>query len=337
MKVLGLDVGGANIKASLVEHGQGKVKVIRQLSIPWELYRNPGGLLGQLEFIRKDTSAEAVALTMTGELCDVFKTRAEGARWILRQVAKAFRGVETLIVDVNGDLVTMAKARRSPMSIASANWAATLRWVAQNGFENGLVIDIGSTTTDILPVKNGKPAASGYDDHSRAMEGELVYTGYLRTNVANVLPWIKVGDKMLRACPEYFSIMGDAHLLLGNISRKDYTCPAPDGGPVTPAGAARRLLRVALLDQGEEGMETAKNIARQAVGAQEAALAEAVRKIILRERLAKTSRVLIIGRGRKIIGNVIVNKSRFELISSLGGMPDIEINPSICAALLYNM
>src|SRR5438477_275211 len=78
--VLGLDVGGANLKAA---HTDGTAR-----SRPFALWKEPAALAERLRSLRGEFPAfDRLAVTMTGELCDCFATRREGVRHILNAVA----------------------------------------------------------------------------------------------------------------------------------------------------------------------------------------------------------------------------------------------------------
>ncbi len=63
--------------------------------------------------------------------------------------------------------------------IASANWRASATVVASLRGD-ALFIDLGSPTTDIVPIVAGAVAARGYTDAERLASGELVYAGLVR-------------------------------------------------------------------------------------------------------------------------------------------------------------
>ena len=66
-----LDVGGANLKAA---HQSGDVA-----TSPFEVWKRPEGLAAALaELARSLPEYGRVALTMTAELCDCFRTKADG-------------------------------------------------------------------------------------------------------------------------------------------------------------------------------------------------------------------------------------------------------------------
>lgn len=68
--------------------------------------------------------------------------------------------------------------------------------------EDCILVDIGSTTTDIIPIRNGSEAARGKYDIERLNTGELVYTGMLRTNVATIVDRVPIDDKWYRVSSE---------------------------------------------------------------------------------------------------------------------------------------
>src|SRR5271169_3301274 len=80
--VLGLDIGGANLKAA---HTNGQAR-----SQPFELWTNPAGLADALaSLLQEMPPRDQLAVTMTGELCDCFETKRQGATAILGAVQQA--------------------------------------------------------------------------------------------------------------------------------------------------------------------------------------------------------------------------------------------------------
>ncbi|VAX20556.1 4-[[4-(2-aminoethyl)phenoxy]-methyl]-2-furanmethanamine-glutamate synthase [hydrothermal vent metagenome] len=324
MRVLGLDIGGANIKYALA---RGKAGLPTPRKIPFELFRDPQKLIVILEKIRTEKRPDTVALTMTGELADVFSSRKEGVRFIIESVMTVFKNAPIKIIDVNGDLIFPAQAIKHWKSVASANWAATGRWVASK-IENCTVVDIGSTTTDIIPIKNGKVTVKGKNDFDRLRTGELLYKGYLRTNSAMVCPVIHLDGKIIEACPEYFSIIGDAHLYLGDIIATDYTCPTPDSGPKTVRGCARRMARLVLSEAETIGEGGTRSIARQLVNSQGESIAKAVYKIAGKRGIIGAPMVLA-GSG-EIYKRSLRKKIKMKFVKTLGGAPISRVDPASC-------
>lgn len=333
MRILGLDVGGAHVKTALLRvTGEVEPEFPPRKTYPFELWKNPAGLGALLRSIRDVEKPDAIALTMTGELADVFKTRAEGVRHIVNSATEAMAPADVNVVDVDGRLVSAREALRKPARVASANWSATVQWVSRHVMDC-LVVDIGSTTTDILPVKRGAPAVRGKTDLERLMAGELRYTGYLRTAVCAVAPTLKVRGVIVKTCPEHFAIIGDAHLYLGEIGAKEYTTPTPDNGPKTKRGAALRLARAVLSSPHELGERELDSIARQIVKAQVETIAEGMRRVIKEGRL-NSAPIVLIGPGR-IYRSELSKRVNERFIEKVGMQPVDRIDPAACCAALF--
>ncbi len=261
--VVGWDIGGVNTKAAWLPAAAeaagappsfaGLVTTRRYL----EVWREPEALPRHLrEMAALLPPARAMAVTMTAELSDVFRAKAEGVRRVLEAVRSAFPDTPVAVLDVEGRLAPAEAAAGREIEIAAANWAGTARLVAA-WLPDAILIDVGSTTTDIVPVSEGRIAARGRDDTARLGTGELVYTGALRTPIAAVAPTLPVAGRPTRTAPEHFALVADAHLFLGDLSPEAYTCPTADGRPATPPFAAERLARAVCADAaaiGEDGV-----------------------------------------------------------------------------------
>jgi (4-(4-[2-(gamma-L-glutamylamino)ethyl]phenoxymethyl)furan-2-yl)methanamine synthase len=232
--VLGLDIGGANLKAV---HSDGTVRVQ-----PFALWKDPDGLTAALgKLIDSMPAADVLAVTMTGELCDCYESKRQGVQAILDAVA-AVAGKRSVRVWTTGDgFVDVATARTKPLQVASANWLALANFACRllpDG--NGLLIDVGSTTTDIVPIISGKPAPKGRTDPDRLRSLELVYTGVRRTPLCAVLG--------AGVAAEFFATMLDVNLVLELIAEDPSDRNTADGRPATKAAAHARLARMLCAD-----------------------------------------------------------------------------------------
>lgn len=270
MRALGVDVGGVNLKAALIEHeGGGRLRVFaRSRYLPvWKV-----GKSGVEEGIRRLASwagdVDVVAVTMTAELSDLYYVKREGVGHVLDCIEGSFKGREVGVVDVRARLVSVEVARSRFMEVAAANWAAS-GWLAGKLARTCVLVDVGSTTTTITPVVEGGLAAKGLNDLEKLACGELVYTGALRTNVAALAKLVPVRGSLVRVSSELFAITGDVHLILGNIRPADYTVDTPDGRGVTREEALARLARVVCADvemlSEEELVEVARFLYRRQV------------------------------------------------------------------------
>jgi (4-(4-[2-(gamma-L-glutamylamino)ethyl]phenoxymethyl)furan-2-yl)methanamine synthase len=237
MSWLGLDIGGANLKAA---NAAGWAR-----SIPFALWRDPHALAGALAgLLERAPRTDRLAVTMTGELCDCFRTKAEGVHHILSAVRETAGGKETIVYLVDGRFVAPAVAHESPHLAAASNWRALAQFACRYVTSgSGLLIDVGSTTTDIIPIAEGRVTAQGRTDMERLALRELVYSGVGRTPICaviNALPW---RGSFCPVAAEVFSTTADACLLLGKTGEERQANWTADGRPLVVEYARQRLAR----------------------------------------------------------------------------------------------
>lgn len=249
--VVGWDIGGANVKAACLSIEHGRIQSLRVASQPFEIWRAkdrlPQVLQASLAAVLPDQLPVAHAVTMTAELSDVFATKREGVQFVFDSLQSAFPAAEIYALNLTGQFEQLAVAQSHPLDFAAANWVASASWLARQ-YPDCLLIDVGSTTTDIIPILDGKLAAFGRTDLERLAAGELVYTGLLRTNLAAIVQSVPLQGRICRVASEYFAISADIHLVLGHISPPDYVCPTPDGRAPTVDSARARLARLVCAD-----------------------------------------------------------------------------------------
>ncbi len=247
MTVVGLDVGGANLKVvALSDTGV----EYRTVHFPLWIEENCRELGGKLRSIGKEVAGcepDAVCTVMTAEICDTFRSRKEGVSFIEKSVKSAFPDTEHIFVNCNGSLKSEAKPE---LEFAAANWVASAKLLTELGnFRDFLFVDMGTTTTDIIPVKCRILAAK--TDYERLRRGELLYTGMLRTPVFHVLKYSRTLKAPL--VPELYACVGDALLLTGDIGEEDYICRTPDGRGAGRKECMQRIARQFCCDVSELG------------------------------------------------------------------------------------
>jgi probable H4MPT-linked C1 transfer pathway protein len=276
--IIGWDIGGVNIKAARLVEGGG----VRVALEPFELQRAPERLAPTLAAVAVRlgaTGAERHAVTMTAELSQFFRTKREGVDFVLSALATVFPADRLRVFGADGRFHTADDARRQPLLAAAANWMATASLVAQTA-PTCLLVDIGSTTTDVIPVMDGAVVASGRTDPERLATGELVYTGALRTPTEAVARHVPLRGASAGVSAEGFAIMGDVYVWLGALAPEDYTVPSPDGRPAGRTFAGERLARVVCADREMLTDADVDAIARALAEAQAAAVTEAIRGVI---------------------------------------------------------
>lgn len=245
-RTLGLDIGGANLKAA---DGRGWAA-----SIPFALWREPNRLADHLarllashpQYGQNWTAWDIVAITMTGELCDCFTDRKEGTDTILNAVDELLSAVRRLVWSNRGEFLTPDQARARPLEVASANWLATAYFCGKflTPGREALVIDIGSTTTDVIPLCNGQPVPIGRTDLERLRSGELVYRGVRRTPLMALAGHVSFQGRFTNLMAEQFATTHDVYVLLGDLPEEPSCTQTADGQPATKAFARRRLARM---------------------------------------------------------------------------------------------
>jgi (4-(4-[2-(gamma-L-glutamylamino)ethyl]phenoxymethyl)furan-2-yl)methanamine synthase len=242
--VIGLDIGGVNTKA-VWRDGD----VLRTVLRPYDVVCDPGALTAVVRDVVAELAGEPpelVALTMTAELSDEFRTKREGVEFVLDAVEAAVPG-RVLAFTTAGELVSLAEARARPLDVAAANWVASALAVGAR-HPDALLLDVGSTTADVIPIAAGRVAAVGRSDLDRLLAGELVYTGALRTNLAAIAPRVPVRGGWCPVASELFAISGDVHLILGHLTSEAYMGPTPDGRAASVECARERVARLVCAD-----------------------------------------------------------------------------------------
>jgi len=246
--IVGWDIGGVHTKAVWLPRGD--LAQGRPASMPFEIWRAPEELPEVLREVYTSLEVdrvEAMAVTMTAELADAFPSKRQGVLFILDALRRAFPDVPTYLLSLSGEMEALSAAFQRPADFAAANWLASALFVARQQPE-GLLVDVGSTTTDITPIRGGRVLAQGRSDTARLAAGELVYSGVVRTNPNTIVSRVPIGGRACRVAAEYFTVMGDVYLLLGLLPAQRYTSPTPDGRPRTMENAQRRLARLVCAD-----------------------------------------------------------------------------------------
>lgn len=272
---LGLDIGGANLKAA---HTAGLAR-----SVPFALWKRPHDLAAALaELIATFPPCDRLAVTMTGELCDCFATSRQGVLHILAALPPHH---DVRIWTTAGRFLEVAAARADPSPCAAANWLALATFAGRFAPEGpALVVDVGSTTSDLTPLLDGVPVPTGRTDPKRLKSGELVYTGARRTPACALLG--------LGGAAEFFATTHDVYLTLGDVLEDAADRDTADGRPATKEFAHGRLARMLCGD--------AETLPRSATHALAVRLASAQRQAlnVAARRIAATHgppRTLIIG------------------------------------------
>ena len=257
---IGWDIGGAHLKAALLDDSG---EVLQVLQLPCKLWLG----LDQLAIVINNTlqafkiePAEAKhAVTMTGELVDLFANRHEGVMEISKLATKLL-GKDTLFYAANVGFVAFERVSGHTSAIASTNWHASASALAMQA-NDALFIDIGSTTTDIIAIEAGKVSSLNLSDAARMADDSLVYTGVVRTPVMALAQKLPFEGAQINLAAEYFATMADVYRLTGELLPEHDMAETADGKGKTALESARRLARMIGHDVESKPIETWKSLA----------------------------------------------------------------------------
>ena len=312
--VLGIDIGGANIKTA--HNGTAKTH-------PFEVWKNPEGLASELARVLQGVPAfDHLAVTMTAELCDCYATKREGVAAILRAVRTAAPDARISTWSTAGQFVDAETALKEHLAVASANWHALATFVGRFPEGTALLIDVGSTTTDIIPIAAGKPTPKGLKDYDRRQTSELLYTGVRRTPVCALL-----GPLVLA---EVFATSLDAFLITGEIPEEPGNKLTADGRPATREAAHARLARMLGADGETCSKDETQKLAAKVVAKQEEIMYSAIRRVASTLPGLPTT-VILSGSGEFLGARVAKKALASAQVISLSEKLGPEVSKAACA------
>jgi len=341
--IIGWDIGGAHVKAAVLDSNGSVLNVFQS---PCPLWQGIEYLNQAVEDILKKTpdSNYKHVITMTGELVDLFENRDQGVAKIIKAMQENLSGKELVIyAGLNGFLKADVILDKHYESIASANWLASASFAASK-LDAGLFIDIGSTTTDILVLKDGKVQAIGLTDFDRMVSDELVYTGIIRTAVMAVAQSACFNGKNMGLMAEYFATMADVYRLTAELNEAHDQTDTADGAEKTILASAKRLSRMTGYEYLDEDLSLWKQFAQNIKNQQKNKIKQACEKHLSRNLLSNKDCFIGAGVGRFLVkqladdlGYPYIDFS--ELIEQK--VKDLEIDtadcaPAVAVALLYS-
>lgn len=302
MSLIAIDVGGAGLKAS---DGCGFA-----VSRGFALWKNPSGLTAALATLLADApECDRVFATMTGELADCFSTKAEGVAQICAALTGAVGSRLLRIYLTDGTVVSAEEACERPLAAAASNWHVLARFAGRFVPQGtGLLIDIGSTTTDLAPLADGALRATGFTDSERLMCGELVYTGVERSPVCAVAGALPYRGGQCPTAQEFFATVGDAYQTTGELPEEPDNLATADGRPATKEFARDRLARSICADRTLFDEQDALAAARAIAIAQQAKIGVALNGL-LRRIGSPLAGIVISGQG-EFLARAVVQKLR---------------------------
>lgn len=308
---VGWDIGGAHLKAAHL--ADGCLASVRQLPTP--LWLDLRHLEEATASILNTLPAAPLrhAVTMTGELADLFPDRHHGVCGIADAFAAvlAYHRPRDDLRFFAGDagLLPHGEVAAASRAIASANWLASATCCAA-AIGDGVLVDLGSTTTDIVPFAGGSILAAGRSDAARLGTGELVYLGLLRTPLMALAQRVPFGGSLRRTMNETFATAADVMRVCGELDEATDMLPAADQGEKSVEASARRLLRMVGEDLADVGHEGARELARWYRARLQDELHAALQEVLRRSDLSPRAPLVAAGIGAPLVAELATRAHR---------------------------
>lgn len=298
--IIGWDIGGAHVKAARAEEGR-LVAVSQRACAP-----HLG--LAHLEGPIRATLAELGPaarhrVTMTAELSDAFEDRARGVISVAAIVAREIGAADLLFYAGAQGFVPRAAVAAAARAIASANWRASAELVARQCGE-ALFIDIGSTTTDLVPISNGRVSALGETDAERLACGELAYAGFSRGAPQAYATRAPIDGRWTPLVNEAFASMADVRRVLGDLPEGESAAdlsPTADGRGKTIGASSARLARLVGRDGGDLSAAQGHALAEHLARAQMRIIEDQIALLASRGGVSPTATFVGAGVGRRLV------------------------------------
>lgn len=297
--MIGWDIGGAHLKAAVL-NDLGELTVVIQKPCP--LWQGLDKLRVAVNSILEELQPANYrhAITMTGELVDLFQGRGDGVKTIIEEMVGLLSRDPMVFAGKLGFLAASKTDKSHFEAIASANWLASASYAAHK-VGGGLFIDIGSTTTDILLLSQGRVVAEGYSDYERLISRELIYTGIVRTAVMAIGESIEDQGRNVGLMAEYFATMADVYRLTGELDELHDQTDTADGAEKTVLASARRLSRMIGCDFDPNEMSRWRKLAENLRTQQINKIQRGCERQLARSRLSKSSPFIGAGIGRFLV------------------------------------
>lgn len=330
VSAIGLDVGGANLKAAVVRVDFEEETLAREVSTPWAtsmpfpLWRHPDRLMSAIEQLLAACPPEYAGapwgVTMTGELADCFPDKATGVRAIVDAVSAAAGTRQVRFWSTQCQWMNDVAAKSDPVSVAASNWHGLACCLGSTfdqegvrdafgeyvGWTSALLVDVGSTTTDLIPFNRAGVLTNARTDLDRLCSGQLVYTGVRRTPLAAVSSEVPLRIGVVPVASELFATTLDVGLMTGMIPENATDCETADGRPATREFASDRIARMLCCDRTELSPDEIRSLAEHWLVAQKRQIVRALERQ-RKNGLAWPEVVVVSGEGawlaRQVVGD----------------------------------
>jgi probable H4MPT-linked C1 transfer pathway protein len=323
---VGWDIGGVHLKAARAHDG----RVVDAVQIASPLRLGVDALVQAFaQANARMGTPDCHVVTMTGELADTFESRGRGVETLAALAARELVGAPVMIYAGPHGLVPAERAGAHVREVASANWHASAALVGI-ACRTALFADMGSTTTDLVPVLGGAVTARAYTDAERLAAGELVYTGLVRTSLMAVAQRAPLLGRMTPLINESFATMADVYRVLGTLPEGVDQMATADGRAKTKEASRARLARMMGCDAADAEEVAWSALAHWFAEAQIRAIFDAAMFVVSQNAVPAEAPIVGCGIGEMVLREVARRLGR----SYVGFETLISVEPSARAAAL---
>jgi (4-(4-[2-(gamma-L-glutamylamino)ethyl]phenoxymethyl)furan-2-yl)methanamine synthase len=281
--VIGWDIGGAHVKAVMLDADGQVLKVSQQACALWKglpLLEKAITQLLQAWQLSAETCDHVV--TMTGELVDLFESRPQGVQAIAETVSRHLPAVHfyQATQETGGTFTDEVAGKAS--AIASMNWHASAQCLAEGLLHSAVVVvvDIGSTTCDVTLCAQRQVLPVGWTDAERMQHAGLCYTGVVRTPLMALGPMIEWQGGARHIAAEYFATTADVYRILGELPDGTDLADTADGQGKSTRESMRRIARMLGYDVEDAEEATWQSLALAFKTAQLMLIKQSIQKVI---------------------------------------------------------
>ena len=302
IKYLGIDIGGAHLKIVGLNFKK-EIIIVTKKKCP--IWKGINYLDREIEELNQLGNKNTICgITMTAELCDNFKGRKDGVKKIINST----KNLNFKKLFFTNDEYNQFKKKPNHSEVSSMNWLATAKFVSKK-INNGLIIDFGSTTTDLILIENKKIKNKYYNDLDRIINSELIYSGFTRTPLAGIANEVKYNNRKYSLIPEFFSNTADMYRIIQNSSENLDLYNTADGRSKSKKNSYKRVARNFGFDLDRSNKKLVLNLCKLLSNYQLKKILLSVKKILISNNIKKNNISLIFcGIGKDVLENYFKSK-----------------------------
>ncbi len=304
IKYLGIDIGGAHFKIVGLDKNKSVCFSEYRKCYVWQGLKN---LKKEIDYTNSLVLSKNIycGITMTAELCDNFKSKKNGAV----EISKLCKKLKfNCLFYTKKKKIFSRFIEKDYEDFISMNWHSIGRYFSKN-FNNVIIVDFGSTTTDFVCIKNSKIINKGFDDFTRLSEKEIFYSGIIRTPIFGLEHQITLKKKKYQIVPELFSNASDIYRIY-NFLEKDFDIDdEADHGNKGIVQSMIRISRSFCIEYKKNKRKLILDLSKVLIDKQINNIKLNIFNLLKKNKLDRNTPLIFTGIGRKILEKKIKTQS----------------------------